>query len=107
LRNEGLIPGRGKRYILFSIAFRPAMVPTELSMQWVQGAVSLGIKLQGCQSDISPSSSTEAKNGGDISPLPHTSSWHIAQLSIWITLPFRMVIKRVLYLKENIRYKCL
>jgi hypothetical protein len=48
LRNQGLIPGRGQE-ILFSIASRPAMVPTELSMQWVQGAVSFGIKQQECQ----------------------------------------------------------
>jgi hypothetical protein len=57
------------------------MVPTELSTQWVQGAVSMGKILKGCQADISPPSSIEAKNDGAISSLPHSSSWHNALLS--------------------------
>jgi hypothetical protein len=59
---------------LFSIASRPALVPSELSVQWVQGAVSMGKKLKGCEADISPPSSIEAKNDGGISSLPHSSS---------------------------------
>jgi hypothetical protein len=37
-----------------------------------------GVKRPGCEADYSPSSSAEVKNGGAISPLPHTSSWHSA-----------------------------
>jgi hypothetical protein len=34
-----------------------------------------GVMWSGLQADHSPPSTTEAKNGGAIPPLPHTSSW--------------------------------
>jgi hypothetical protein len=52
------------------------MVPTQHPVQWVPGALSPGVKRQGCEADHSPPSSAEAKKGGAIPPLPHMSSWH-------------------------------
>jgi hypothetical protein len=72
--SRGSIPGRGKIF-LFSIASRPPLGPTEPPIQWVSGAVSSGVKRQGREAEHSPSSSAEAKNGGAIPSLPHTSSW--------------------------------
>jgi hypothetical protein len=45
--------------------------------QWVSGALYPGVKWLGCEVDHS---NAEAKNVKDIPSLPHTSSWHSAQL---------------------------
>jgi hypothetical protein len=42
--------------------------------------ISPGIKGQEGESDHSPPSSVEAKNGGAILPRPYTSSWHGAEV---------------------------
>jgi hypothetical protein len=42
------------------------------------GALSPGVKWQGCEADHSPQSSAKVKNGGAIPPLLHMSSWHNA-----------------------------
>jgi hypothetical protein len=52
-----------------------ALEPTQPSVQWVPGAVSLGVRRQECVADHSPLSSVEVKNGGAIPPLLSTSSW--------------------------------
>jgi hypothetical protein len=66
------------RDFLFFTTFRPALRPTQSSIQWVPGAHSPGIKWPGEEADHSPPSSAKVKNGGAIPPLPHTSSWHCA-----------------------------
>jgi hypothetical protein len=49
--------------------------PTDLLLpELVPGALSLGVKLQGCEADNSPSSSAELKDGYAITSLPLTSS---------------------------------
>jgi hypothetical protein len=63
----GSIPGRGK-ISLFSIKSRPALGPIQPPIQWVQGALSPGIKRPGRQADRSPSSSNEVNNGGAVAP---------------------------------------
>jgi hypothetical protein len=46
------------------------------SIQWVPGALYPGAKRPGREeTDYSPSSSAEVKNGGAIPPLPNTTSW--------------------------------
>jgi hypothetical protein len=52
---------------LFSRAFRPALGPTQPSVQWVSGALSPGYEFE-----YSLPSSADVKNGGAIPPLSHT-----------------------------------
>jgi hypothetical protein len=42
LRNQGSIPGKGKRYFPFSITSRPVPGLTQPLTQWVPGAISPG-----------------------------------------------------------------
>jgi hypothetical protein len=72
LDGRGSIHGRDKIF-LFSIAFRAALGPTKLPIQWVPGANSQGVKRQERESDYSPPSSAKVKNDGAMSLLPHTS----------------------------------
>jgi hypothetical protein len=71
----GLYSRQGK-IILYSTASRPALGLTQPLIQWVQGEISPRMKRQEREADNSPPSSTEAKKGGDIPPLPPMSSWH-------------------------------
>jgi hypothetical protein len=70
----GSIPCRSKIF-LFSTASRPAMGPTQPSIQWVLGVSSLRVKQLGHEADHSPPSSADIKNGGAIAPLHLMSSW--------------------------------
>jgi hypothetical protein len=54
------------------------MASRKPSIKWVPGALSLGIKRSGREADHTFPFCGEAKNGGAISPFPHTSSWHNA-----------------------------
>jgi hypothetical protein len=47
---------------LFTTAFRPALGPTQSPIQWVTGALSLGVKLPRREADHSPPSSAEVRN---------------------------------------------
>jgi hypothetical protein len=47
---------------LFITASRPALGPTQPAIQWVPGALSVGVKRQGREVDHSPASSAEVKN---------------------------------------------
>jgi hypothetical protein len=48
--------------------------PTQPLSQCVLGALSPGVKQPGSEADHTPQSSAEVINGGDIPPLPRTSS---------------------------------
>jgi hypothetical protein len=65
-------PGRVKNF-LFSTSSRSALGLTQLSTQWVPGALSEGLKRPRREADHSPTSA-EVKNGTVIPPLLHTSS---------------------------------
>jgi hypothetical protein len=52
--------GAGK--FLFTTVFRTALESTQPPIQWVRGALSLGVKWQGREADHSPPSSAEVKN---------------------------------------------
>jgi hypothetical protein len=58
----GSIPGRGEKIFLFTTASRAALGHTKPPMQWVPGALSLGVKRPGREADHSPPSSAEVKN---------------------------------------------
>jgi hypothetical protein len=55
---------------LFFMVFKPVLGPTQLPVQWVPGAISQWIKWLGLETEHSPPSSSEVKNGGAISSLP-------------------------------------
>jgi hypothetical protein len=66
---------------LFTTASRPALGPTQPPIQWVAGALSLGLKRPGREADHSPPSSAEVKNAWSYtSTPPNTPSWRGAQL---------------------------
>jgi hypothetical protein len=46
---------------LFSTSSRPALVSNRSPIQWVQGALSLGVKRPECEADHSPQPSAEVK----------------------------------------------
>jgi hypothetical protein len=58
----GLDSREGLGIFLFAALSRPALVPTQPLIQWVPGAVSLGIKRPGRVADQLPPSSAEVEN---------------------------------------------
>jgi hypothetical protein len=66
------IPGRGKKF--FSTAFRSALGPTQLPIQWVPQSLSPRVKHPGREADGSPPSSV-ISNGGATPTLSNTFSW--------------------------------
>jgi hypothetical protein len=81
LRTErpGSIPGRCKIFV-FSTAFRPALGPTQTTIQWVLGALSTGVKRPAREANHSPPSNAVVKNGGAVPPLLRMCFWHSAYL---------------------------
>jgi hypothetical protein len=53
---------RGLGIFLFTTVSRTALGPTTPPTEWVLGALSLGVKRQGCEADHSPQPSAEVKN---------------------------------------------
>jgi hypothetical protein len=53
---------RGLGIFLFTTASRTALRPTQPPIQWLPGALSLGVKRPGCEADHSPPFSAEVKN---------------------------------------------
>jgi hypothetical protein len=90
-RVPGFDSQRGLRIFLFSTASRTALGSTQLPIQWVPGALSLGVNRPGSEADYSPPPSAEAKEKVELYfHSPSTSLWRGAQLkeSTGITLPF-------------------
>jgi hypothetical protein len=61
-------------------AFRPVLGLTQPPIQLVPGALSPRVMRPGRETDPSPPSSAEVKNGAIVPPLPDMSSWHSALL---------------------------
>jgi hypothetical protein len=82
LGDRGSILGRGNdSMFLLAIASRPALRPTQPPIQWVPGALSLGVKRPGCEADHSPPSNAEIKECVELYlHSPHMPSWRGAQL---------------------------
>jgi hypothetical protein len=67
---------------------RTALGPSQPSIQWVPGALSLGVKRPGREADHSPPSSNEVKECVELYlHSSSTPSWHGAQLSTVTTSP--------------------
>jgi hypothetical protein len=74
---------------LFTTASRMALGHTQPPIQWVQDALSLGVKRPGREADHSPPSSAEVKEWVELYiHYPNTPSWRGAQLNTGTTLPF-------------------
>jgi hypothetical protein len=63
-------PGRGWKFFLFPTESGPALGPTKPPIQWVLGAVFLGVKLLGHEADHSCPSNAEVKNAWSYTSTP-------------------------------------
>jgi hypothetical protein len=61
LDDWGFESQQGLGILLFTTMSRPALGPIQPPIQWVPGALSLGVKWLGCEADHSPPSSAEVK----------------------------------------------
>jgi hypothetical protein len=76
----GSSPGRGWEFLL-TIASRLVVEPTQPSIQWVPGALSMEVKRLGCEADHSPPSSSEVKECVELYlHSPNTPTWRGALL---------------------------
>jgi hypothetical protein len=74
LDGRGSIPSRGKEFSLLD------SVQSDSGSPSLPCNVYLGVKRLGREANHSPPSNAVAKNGGAITPLPHTSSRYSAKL---------------------------
>jgi hypothetical protein len=63
--------GKGGISFLFATASRSALGPTQPPIQWVPGAISLGVKRPGCKTNHSPKSNAEVTNVWSYTSIPH------------------------------------
>jgi hypothetical protein len=83
LDDQGFKSQQGLGIFLFTTASTPALGPTQPPIQWVPGALSLGLKPPAREADHSPTSSTEVKECKELYLYsPNIPSWHGAQLKI-------------------------
>jgi hypothetical protein len=65
----------------FTTASRPALGPILPPIQWVPGALLVGVKWPGCEADHSPPSNAEVKESLELYlHFPNTPSWRGALL---------------------------
>jgi hypothetical protein len=57
----------------FTTVSRPVLGPTQLLIQWVPGALSLGVRRPGSEADYSPPSSAKVKNAWSYTSTPPVS----------------------------------
>jgi hypothetical protein len=57
---------RGMRNFLFYTLSGPVLEPSQPPIEWVPGAISLGVKRPGYEADHSPPSSAEVKKGVEL-----------------------------------------
>jgi hypothetical protein len=80
-RDFGFDSRRGLGIFLFTTEFRTALGRTQPPIQWVPGALSLGVKRPIREAGHSPPSSAEVKEWVELClHSPNTSSWRGAQL---------------------------
>jgi hypothetical protein len=81
---------RGPGIFFFSTASRTALAPTQPPIQWVRGALSLGVKRPGREADHSPPSSAEVRNAWNYTFTPQYAfmAWYSVE-STGINLLFQ------------------
>jgi hypothetical protein len=72
---SGFDSRQGNEIFVYSTASRPALGPTQPPIQWVPGNRLVGVKWPERESNHSPPSTAEVKNGGAV-PSLYISSWH-------------------------------
>jgi hypothetical protein len=70
----GLESRQGLGIFLLTTASRPALGPTQHPIQWVPGALSLGVRRPRREADHSPPSRPRSRMTGAIPPLPQYAS---------------------------------
>jgi hypothetical protein len=87
---------------LFTTDPRPVLGPTQPPIQWVSGALSLGVKRPGRKADYSAASSSEVKNAWSYTSTPQYTimAWCSVKKSTGTTLPLLRRIKYVLWFCE-------
>jgi hypothetical protein len=70
-RGWSLSPSRGKNFV-FSMSSRPVLRRTQPPIQWVPGALSLGVNRLEHEADHSPPTSVRVKNKWIYTATPHT-----------------------------------
>jgi hypothetical protein len=71
----------GLGIFLFTTASRTALGPTQPPIQWIPGALSLGVKWPGGEADHSPPSSAEVTQWMELYlHSPNTPTWRCARL---------------------------
>jgi hypothetical protein len=84
---------KGLGIFLFITTSRPALRPTQPPIQWVPGALSLGVKRPEGEADHSSPSSAEVKKCVELYLHScNTPSWRGAELSTGTSLPFIIII---------------
>jgi hypothetical protein len=81
---------RGLGIFLFTTASRTALVPTQPLIQFVPGALSLGVKRPGRETDHSPPSSAEVKNAWLYTSTPQYAfmAWCLVSTGTTLTFTF-------------------
>jgi hypothetical protein len=79
---------------LFTTVSRTALGPTQLPVQWISGALSLGVKRLGRKADHSPPSSAEVKDEWSYNSTTHYAfmAWCSIKKSTGTTLPLLLYI---------------
>jgi hypothetical protein len=76
VNDRGFETRQGLGVFIFTTASRPAPGPTQPPIQWVPGALSLGVKRLGSEADHSPPFSAETKEWVELYiHSPNTPSW--------------------------------
>jgi len=85
--------GEGKVFALFTTASRPALGPTQPSMQWVPAALTPGIKRPGREADHPPPSNPGVTNVWSYTSTPPYvfKMWHLVKHSDSCTFIFTNV----------------
>jgi hypothetical protein len=81
IRVLGFNSWQGLGIFLFTTVSRTALVPTKPPIQWVLGALSLGVKQPGHEADHSPPSSAKVKNAWSSTYTPQyvSMAWYLVK----------------------------
>jgi hypothetical protein len=107
LDGRGFESRQGLGIFLFTTASRPVLRPTQPPIQWVPGAISLGVKRPGHEADHSHPSNAEVNNAWSYTSTPQYKliKWCSvkAQGQLTFTLPpiYTLVLSRGIYCYFN------